>query len=130
MSKEMETPFSNGSEAADWVYNNCDRCVKSYKPKVEGEWPSFKTMQQYCSIGKECKLKLAIDIGFITSEVPVAIIDQIGRNEHGFIAQQCMLYSDNEDDGYKPKKRPKPDGGGPNQMCMPFIIEDSLKELV
>src|ERR1700759_4132073 len=98
--KQMETPFSNGTSAMIWLDNNCDRCVKAYKPKKEGEWPSFKTMQVYCSIGKECKLKLAIDIGFITSEVPTEIIDQIGRDENGHIVEQCMLYSDNEDDGY------------------------------
>lgn len=122
----METPFSNGTSAMMWMDNNCDRCVKAYKPKVDGEWPSFETMKQYCSIGKECKLKLAIDIGFVTSEVPVAIIDQIGRNENGGIAQQCMFYSDNEDDGYKPKKRPRPDNTPDNQMTMPFIIEQTL----
>lgn len=127
----METPFSNGTEAMMWLDNNCDRCVKAYKPKADGEWPSFKTMKQYCSIGKECKLKLHIDIGFITSDVPVEIIDQVGRDERGFIAEQCRFYSDNEDDGYKPKKRPRPDGTGPNQMVMPFSIEGILKrELV
>jgi len=128
MGKLMETPFSNGTSAMMWMENNCDRCVKAYRPKVEGNWPSFDTMKQYCSIGKECKLKLHIDIGFISSEVPKEIIDQIGRNENGWISDQCMLFSDNEDDGYKPKKRPKPDGSGPNQMIMPFSIEEILKQ--
>ena len=125
----MCSPFSSGSEAADWVYNNCDKCVRSYKPIKDGEWPSFKTMQQYCSIGKECKMKLAIDIGFITGEIPVDIAEQIGfRNEHkNSLKQTCLFYSDNDDDGYKPKPRPKPDNTPDNQMVMPFIIEQTLK---
>ena len=131
MSKEMCTPFSNGTEAMDWMDQNCDRCVKAYKPLKEGEWPSFKTMQTYCSIGKECKLKLHIDIGFITSEVPVDICKQIGMDEVGRL-KNCMHFSDNEDDGFKPNPRPKPDNTPDNQMVMPFIIENCLnkKELV
>lgn len=125
----MISPFSNGSEAMDWVDNNCNRCVKAYRPKVEGDFPSFKTMQQYCSIGKECKLKFHIDMGFITGEIPVHIGEQIGfSDEHkNSLKQTCLLYSDNDDDGYKPKPRPKPDGPL-NQMVMPFIIEQTLKQ--
>lgn len=127
MSKKMESPFSNGTEAMNWIDENCDRCVKAYRPKADGEYPSFNTMKQYCSIGKECKFKFAIDIGFITGEVPSEIVDQIGRREHGFISHNCLHYSDNDDDGYKPKPRPKPDGPL-NQMVMPFIIEQTLNE--
>lgn len=129
MNKEMITPFSNGSEAMDWVGNNCDRCIRAYKPTKEGEWPSDKTMRQYCSTGKECKLKYHIDIGFITGEIPLQIGEQIGfRDEHkNCLKQTCLLYSDNEDDGFKPKPRPKPDWPL-NQMVMPFIIEESLKQ--
>jgi len=127
MAKEMEAPFYCGTQAADWYCNNCDRCVKGHKP-ADGQYPKESTMRKYISIGKECKLKYAIDIGFITGEVEKKIVDQIGRNEHGHIAQTCMLFSDNEDDGYKPKPRPKPDKGGPNQMVMPFIIESCLNQ--
>lgn len=130
MSKKepMCTPFSNGSEAMDWCARNCDRCTKAFHPKVDGDWPSDKTMRQYISIGKECKFKYHIDLGFIIGEIPLSIAQQMGYTEDKVWFPDCIHYSDNEDDGYKPKPRPKPDPTPPNQMVMPFIIEETLKQ--
>ena len=132
MKQEMFTPFRRGTEAADWYDNNCTRCVKAFFPKVDGDWPSDATMKQYCSIGKECKLKYAIDVAFITGEIPMNIAVQIGIDmDFGGLKETCMMFSDNEDDGYRPTNQPDPED--PNQLCMPFfsVVEESLsrKEL-
>lgn len=127
----MLSPFSNGTEAMTWCGNNCDRCTKAYHPK-DDNWPSDKTIRQYISIGKECKFKYHIDLGFITGEIPLDIAKQMGYTEDKVWFPDCIHFSDNEDDGYKPKKRPAPDNTPDNQMVMPFCIEESLnkKELV
>jgi hypothetical protein len=122
--KETIVPFSSGTEAADWYSENCERCTKAFFPKEDGNWPSDSTMKKYCSTGKECKLKYYLDLGFITGEIPADIAVQIGyKNET--MPDSCMMYSDNEDDRYQPPKQPrKPKPTGPNQMVMPFIIQE------
>ena len=132
MKKQMVIPFSSGTEGMNWYANNCSECKRAYLPK-DGNYPSDKTMRNYVSCGKECKMKFAIDYGFITGEVDSEIIDLIGRNEHGWIAQSCRFFSDDDNDRYKAPKRPRPDA--PNQMVMPFILDeiglpDRKKELV
>ena len=121
----MFTPFSNGTEAMMWVSNNCDRCTKAFIPK-NGEYPSDETMKQYISIGKECKLKYHIDYGFITGKIPLIIAKQIGLDEVYGLKESCMFYSDNEDDGFKYPKKPKPDTTPDNQMVMPFELDNIL----
>lgn len=123
----MIRPFSNGSQAMDWYYNNCEQCVKAYFPKKDGEWPSCKTMKAYCSIGKECKLKYQVDIGFITGEIPLETAKKIGYTEEKGFPCSCMMFSDNNDDGFKAPKRPKPDNTPDNQMVLPFLTNDILK---
>lgn len=121
---EMIRPFSNGTEAMCWLDQNCDRCVKAYHPK-DGNWPSEKTLKNYVSIGKYCKLQYDIDICHITSEIPLDTAKQIGLDEDGFgLKQQCMFFSDNEDDGFKYPSQPRPDNSPNNQLVMPFMIED------
>lgn len=117
----MFTPFSNGTGAMIWYDNNCTRCKKAYFPK-DGEYPSDKTMKEYCRIGKECKLKFAIDFAFITGEIPMDIAKQIGLGELGGLKETCMFFSDNDDDGFVPPKRPKPEN--PDQLVMPFIMDE------
>lgn len=119
--EEKFTPFSTGTGAMIWYSNNCDLCKKAYFPK-DGEYPSDKTMKEYCRIGKECKLKYHIDFGFITGEIPLEIAEQIGISETGGLKESCMFFSDNDNDGFTPPKRPKPED--PNQLVMPFIIDD------
>jgi len=108
--KEMMQPFSNGTEAMMWQEQNCERCVRAYWPKGE-DWPKDTTMRHYISIGKECKLKYHIDLGFILGEIPVEIALQIGAKENEYsrlkLPWNCIMFSDDEDDGYHPPKRPK-----------------------
>jgi hypothetical protein len=118
------TPFSNGTEAMSWYYHNCEQCVKAYFPKEPGNWPKDSTIRQYISCGKECKMKYHIDYGFITGEIPVSIAEQIGYTEEKGFPSSCIMFSDKDDDRYRPPKRPSPDDTPPNQMVMPFYLEE------
>lgn len=109
-------PFSNGSEAMIWYSENCELCTKAFFPK-NGEYPSDQTMKNYCSIGKECKLKYSIDLGFITGEIPLYVANQIGWNG-SFLNENCMMFSDNSDDGFNYPKKNKPDNTPDNQLLM------------
>jgi|JI9StandDraft_1071089.scaffolds.fasta_scaffold110129_2 hypothetical protein len=118
---KKEVPFSSGTGAMMWYSNNCERCTRAWFAK-DGNWPKESTMRDYVSSGKYCILQYFIDLGFAFSEVPTTVIDVIGRNEHGHIKDSCMLFTDDENDGYKAPKRPKPTPD--NQMVLPFILED------
>jgi hypothetical protein len=119
-------PFSSGTEAMMWLDHNCDRCVKSFKPKHS--LPDFKTTQNLVNLGRECRLKYHIDMGFITGDIPEDIAKQVGWTlEKGF-PESCMMYSDNDDDGWKPTPR-HPDRSPDNQLCFPFILDQfEIKE--
>lgn len=132
--------FSNGTEAEGWYYSNCGECVKAFLPK--GDYPSEKTMQEYVRCGKYCKLQYWLDIGFAEGVIPKEIAEQIGLKYFNVqvppapagifagLKDTCMFFSDNDNDRYKPPKRPKPDV--PNQLCMPlsdlFQESEVLKE--
>ena len=121
---EKFTPFSNGTSAMIWYSNNCETCKRAYFPK-DGEYPSDRTMRQYCSIGKECKLKYAIDFSFITGEIYLDVAKQIGINEFGSLKESCMMWSDNEDDGFKYPKKPTPNKTPDNQIML-FTVFDEI----
>ncbi len=121
---KMMTPFSNGTEAMCWRDENCDRCTKAFHVK-DGNWPTEKTLKQYVSIGKYCKLQYDLDMAFITSEIPITTADQIGRNELGGLKSPCMFFSDNDDDGFKYPPR-KPIDPTPNQLCLPIMLNEIL----
>jgi hypothetical protein len=122
--KKEFRPFSNGTEYMIWDDENCSRCVKAFRPK-EGMWPSEKTLKQYVSIGKYCKLQYDLDMATITGTIPMATAQQIGLHEQGYgLKSQCMFFSDNEDDGFKYPKRPRPDNTPDNQLVMPFYNEE------
>lgn len=124
-------PFSSGSEAMFWYGENCEKCTKAFFPKKQGDWPSDKTMRQYCSTGKECKLKYAIDVSFITAELPLNIALQVGyKEETEEFPDSCMMFSDNDDDRWQPPKRLRPDKTPQNQMVMPFLFDSITQELV
>ncbi len=116
------TPFSNGTEAMQWYGENCDRCVKAYHPDPETGWAKEATLKNYVRCGKYCKLQYWMDVGFIEGTIPDEIAVQIGKGENYGLKQTCMFFSDNDNDGYKPPKRPKPEP--PNQMVMPFILDE------
>lgn len=110
-------PFNNGTSSMMWYGENCDRCVKAYKP-INGEWAGESTLKDYVRCGKYCKLQYWLDIGFIEGVIPDEIAEQIGKDKDYGLKQTCLLFSDNDNDGYKPPKRPKPEP--PNQLCMPL----------
>lgn len=121
--EEPFTPFSNGTEAMIWTDHNCDQCTKAWHPGKEGH-PKESTMQHYVRIGKYCKLQYWLDIGWIEGSIPMEIAQQIGLKEDGRLKPQCMFFSDNDDDGYKPPKQPKGDPTPENQLTMPFIFDE------
>lgn len=130
MKKQVEQmqPFSNGTEAMMWYDRNCDRCVKAYWPK-DGNWPKDSTIKQYISCGKECKFKYHLDYGHITGEIPLNIAEQIGYTDQKGFPPHCLHFSDKDDDRYKAPKRPRPDDTPPNQMVMPFYLQEiGIKE--
>ena len=117
------TPFSNGTEGMFWESRNCERCSKAWYPK-DGNWPKESTIREYVRNGKYCKLQYWLHIGWIEGCIPTEIAQQIGVDESKGGLKDCMLYSDNEDDGYKPPKRPKPDNTPDNQLTMPFYLQE------
>lgn len=42
----------------------------------------------------------------------------------GSLSDQCMMFSDDYNDGYTPPKRPIPDRTPDNQMVMPFVLDE------
>lgn len=131
---EVQTvrPFSNGTEFMMWLDSNCDQCVKSYKP-TNGQMPDYKTTQRLVNLGMECKLKLAIDFSAITGEVSEDIARQVGWTPEKHWPEACMMFSDDENDGWKPAPK-KPKDAPDCQMCLPFAINEIVmteeKELV
>lgn len=122
-------PFSTGTEAINWYANNCEACTKAYFPKEGKDYPSDATMRKYCTSGKECKLKYYLDLAFITSELPMKIAAQIGTTPYG-LKENCMLFTDNTDDGYKASKRPTPDTTPDNQMVLPYAWDDIAQQRI
>lgn len=59
------TPFSNGTEAMSWLYNNCDQCKR---------W--------------QCSAKKALQLGFITGE-----ITELRANYIGYTMKDNDFYS-------------------------------------
>ncbi len=126
------SPFSNGTEAMIWTSHNCDICKRAWHPK-NGEFPSEKTLKHYVSIGKYCRLQYFMDLAHIDGLLPLGIAKEIGVSrlayydkprEHGFcdLLSQCLKFSDDDNDEFHYPKRPRPDA--PNQLTMPFIIDE------
>jgi hypothetical protein len=117
--KRTITPFSNGSEAMMWYEGNCDTCVKAFKNNMH----DYDTTQKLVNLGRECKLKFALDLGNLSGELPIDIAEQIGYTEHKGFPQTCLKWSDDDNDKWKPAPR-KPKGDNDLQLCMPFAIND------
>lgn len=124
MKTEIQTvrPFSSGSEAMDWQWNNCDRCVRAFKPAEGKNMPDYSTTQKLVNLGRECTMKYAIDMGYMTGEVSVEIAALVGWTEEKGWPDSCMMFSDDDNDEWKPAPR-KPYGPD-EQMCLPFAIND------
>lgn len=129
---EQISPFSNGSEAMDWVCNNCGTCKRAHKPKDPNNPPNFSATVKLVNLGMECKMKLSVDFGFVTGTMAKEMAVLIGYTEENGFPDSCMFHSDDDRDGWHPVYKPKqpPD----NQMCLPFalneICPETVKELI
>ena len=125
--EKMIIPFSCGTEAMDWQYNNCDQCKRAYKPKNGNDYPDFDETEKLVSQGKECKLKYHIDYGFIIGEIPEYIGKQVGLSESGGLKDSCMMFIENNDRGWRDEDEPKPVSVIPDhQLCFPFIMDEII----
>lgn len=114
-------PFSNGTEAMMWYEGNCDHCVKAFVGK--GNPPDYDTTQKLVNLGRECKIKFAIDLGNISGEVSIEIAEQMGYTKEKGFPWNCLHFSDSDNDRWKPSPR-RPKGDNDLQLCMPFAIND------
>lgn len=117
-------PFSNGTEAMMWMDNNCDCCARAYHPRSDGEWPSDKTMRQYCRDGRECPMKYAIDIAHITGEMLLEVAEKVGYADDR-MPVKCKEWKDRGGNGNPrgPATPPRKSRGKPipeNQMVLGF----------
>lgn len=122
---EMMTPFSNGTEAMCWMERNCDCCALAYHPTKDGEWPTDKTMRQYCRDGRECPMKYAIDFAHITGEMPLDMAQRTGYDSlvDPRMPYKCKAWKDRGDGGNpRGPKQPKPIPK--NQLVMSFEFSD------
>ena len=81
MSKKSIVPFSNGTEAMNWLDTNCENCKR-----------------------RDCSAKKAIEIGFITGRISENMADKIGM-EGNHIKSDCEMKTSNPVN--KPKKQPR-----------------------
>lgn len=119
---ERITPFSNGTEAMIWTDENCDRCVRAWFAK-DGKWPDEKTLRSYMNNGKYCPIQYYLDVGVLIGYIPedVAIV----AGWRGSIAPQtCRFFSDDDNDKYKPPRKPKPTPQ--NQLTLDFVRKPDL----
>lgn len=119
-------PFSNGSEFMYWYDNNCSRCTRAMHM---AEMPDFDVTQKMVNLGRECRLKFALDlaVGGGTGEIPDDVAAVIGTGEHG-LKESCMMFSDNEDDRWRPPNNRKPPPEDPMQgMLFSVLDEEEVK---
>lgn len=120
------TPFSNGSDYMHWTAQNCDTCVRAYQPKGT-ELPDFDTTQKLVNLGRECRIKFAIELGAGggSGEVPDDVAALAGWKGDGW-PQQCMMHSDDEDDRWRPKPKTPPED--PRQLMLFSVVDEVLEE--
>lgn len=124
--KKMIVPFSCGTQAMDWQYHNCDQCKRAYKPK-KGELPDFEETEKLVAQGRECKMKLHLDFGFVIGEIPEDIGKQIGLNEAGGLKESCMMFIEDNGRGWEGEEEQKPVDIIPdNQLCLPFLMDEII----
>lgn len=122
-------PFSNGTEYMYWTAENCDTCVRAFRPANGKEMPDFEITQKLVNLGRECRIKFAIEYsaGVGTGEVPDEVAALAGWKEGAGWPWQCMMHSDDDDDRWKPTTKPR-DPAGPNQLMLFSIIDEAMEE--
>lgn len=124
----MMNPFSTGTEAMNWMCNNCDTCKRAYLPKKgENKMPDYEETKKLIELGRECVMKLDLEMGFISGEIPISSAKLIGQTESG-LKESCMMHiertSRDWDEDYPPKK--PIDTIPDNQLCFPFIMDELI----
>ena len=82
------SPFSNGTDAMVWHGNNCDHCLNYEAESTEVEQA-------------KCEMAFYIDIGFLSSEIPLRIAKLIGCKydplyHSATLFKKCLSFKDTE----------------------------------
>lgn len=111
-------PFSC-MEYFHWAANNCDTCVRAFRPKKGKELPDYNATQRLVNLGRECKIKFAIEYAMGTStDIPDEISALMG-------AGQCMMHSTDDKDG-PPKPKPRKPPEDPMQLMLLSVTDEIL----
>lgn len=122
-------PFSNGTEFMYWQADNCDTCVRAFRPAKGKELPDFGATQRLVNLGRECRIKFAIELGVGcgTGEMPDDVAALAGWKGEGGLPWDCMMHSDDDNDRWKPGPR-KPPPEDDRQIMLFSIVDDVLLE--
>lgn len=113
-----------------WTEHNCDTCVRAFRPKKGKELPDYNVTQKLVNLGRECKIKFAIEYAMGTStDVP----DEIGAlisGKAGEWSDQCMMHSSDPNDGpNNGPRKPRTPPEDPMQLLMPLGISELFGSL-
>ncbi|HRA18568.1 MAG TPA: hypothetical protein PLZ24_15630 [Flavobacteriales bacterium] len=112
-----------------WTAHNCDTCVRAFRVKKGKQLPDFNATQRLVNLGRECKIKFAIEYAMGTwTDIP----DEIGAlmsGKNGQWADQCMMHSDEENDRPGSGPRKPRDPAGPNQLMLFSIVDEVFEEM-
>lgn len=110
-----------------WTAHNCDTCVRAFRPKKGKELPDYNATQRLVNLGRECKIKFAIEYAMGTwTDMP----DEIGALISGKAGQwsdQCMMHSSDPNDGpSNGPRKPRTPPEDPMQFML-FSIADEIE---
>ena len=111
-------PFSNGSEAAEWVCENCGACKKAMMCYDPEGYDNFRDGGRSETLnGLNCFGEYAMGVGWITGKIPEEISIWMGGTEIE-LPGQCRFFTDNDND--RPDRQQPP--CGLNQPPKPFRL--------
>jgi len=121
-------PFSNGTQAMEWTGRNCERCVKAITTRIP-DYVYEENPEDVILCGRDCIGNYSIGFSFIIGHIPLSIAEwikaEISHQKNGIFAylpNECPYFSDDERDN--PDNQIDPDPYDPNQLIIPFGIED------
>lgn len=117
--KPRVTPFSNGTEAMCWEYNNCGSCKRNKKLPDSTCGLDIERANK----GLQCRWEIHIGYGWLDGSVAQYAAEKIGWTEEKGWLGKCILWIDKDQKGPPRKPRPKP--VAPNQGLL-FTEFDNL----
>ena len=112
-------PFSNGSEAAEWVCENCGACKKAMMCYDPEGYDNFRDGGRSETLnGLNCFGEYAMGVGWITGKIPEEISIWMGGTEIE-LPGQCRFFTDNGND--RPDRQQPPID--PRQLKLPFLCK-------